>query len=136
MRIKIKPSTVPKAGKGAFADKDIPKGAYAVYRGKISTNPDKTNMLYSWELYDYDPKTGKTKDDIIGYVDASKRDKSTNFARYVNCGPTSKANNMESVQKYDKVRYVATRDIKAGEELFTDYGEEYRRDNLGMKGKY
>jgi SET domain-containing protein len=39
-------------------------------------------------------------------------------------------------QLYDKIFYVAKRDIEPGEELFIDYGSGYRRVNLKMKGKY
>ena len=43
---------------------------------------------------------------------------------------------MECEQRFMKIYYIALRDIKAGEELFIDYGEGYREDNLKMKGEY
>ena len=47
-----------------------------------------------------------------------------------------KMNNMDSEQLYDKFFYVATKNIKEGDELFIDYGPEYRKYNLLLKGRY
>ena len=75
------------------------------------------------------------KDKPLYYVDAFDT-KTSNWTRFVNCGLKNKYNNIESVQNYDKMYYVATKNIKKGDELFIDYGEGYRKDNLGLKGKY
>lgn len=136
-RIMLKPSTIPQAGMGAYAYDPIPAGAKGSYIGE-KLHEDDHNPYYSWVIKDYDPKTGDEKPgkgQIIFATDASNYKKG-NWTRFVNCGKTSKDNNMDSQQEFDSMLYVAIRDIKKGEELFIDYGEAYRRDNLKLRGKY
>jgi hypothetical protein len=136
IKIRLAPSSIKAAGIGAYAVDPIPKGARGIYKG-ISKDEEDTNMYYAWTIKTFDEESGETdyNDESLYYVDAFDLKKS-NWTRYVNCGLTDKANNFESDQKFDKIFYVATRDIKPDEELFIDYGEGYRVDNLGMKGKY
>jgi SET domain-containing protein len=47
-----------------------------------------------------------------------------------------KFNNMACSQKFDKIYYYTTKNIEPGTELFIDYGKDYRKVNLGMKGTY
>lgn len=138
LKIKIAPSSIPQAGSGAFAEDFIPKGSRGIYTGvHRPAGSSKVDSLYSWEYHEYDKKTGKQVPDAktLGYIDASNP-KRSNWARYVNCGPTKKSNNFIPEQRFNKIYYVATRNIHPGEELFIDYGLGYRRDNLGMKGRY
>lgn len=127
----IRASTIKQAGMGAYAVDDIPKGAISQYQG-IVKSISAMNPYYSWEVQAYDVK-GKPKvyGKILHYVDATSLEHS-NWARYVNCGPSSASNNFDVFQKYDKIFYRATRNIESGEELFIDYGEGYRTDNLGI----
>jgi len=74
-------------------------------------------------------------DTYMYYVDATDLERS-NWTRYVNCGMKNAHNNMEQDQIYDKIFYTTTKEVAAGEEFFIDYGPEYRKYNLGMKGKY
>lgn len=135
--IEIKKSTIAKAGKGAFAVEGIPKGYLGIYTGTKKKRYEDINPFYSWEVTSFDPKTGEmdNRDIFLYYIDASTN--KSNWTKYVNCGMKSKYNNMECVQCYGKVYYLATRNIKPGEELFIDYGEGYRVENLGLsKSKY
>lgn len=134
--IKLAPSSIVQAGIGAYAMEDIPKGAKGVYKGVVK-DEDGANMYYSWAVKSFHRKNGKvdSKDETLYYRDATDLFNS-NWTRYVNCGLKSKVNNFESEQLFDTFFYVATKSIKSGEELFIDYGDEYRKDNLGMKGKY
>ncbi len=136
LRIRLAPSNIKAAGIGAYAVDPIPKGAKGVYKG-IPLDEEHTNMYYSWTVKSFDPETGEPDDadEPTYYIDATKLDKS-NWTRYVNCGMKNKINNFDSDQLFDKFFYVSKRDIEPNEELWIDYGDEYREDNLGMKGKY
>jgi hypothetical protein len=135
-RIKIAPSTIKDAGSGAFAVDEIPFGAEGVYRG-VRKSLDNANIPYSWEIYDYDLRTGIPKDtkQPIFYIDASEDTKS-NWARFVNCGIKRRHNNLYAEQRYDKLYYISSKTIKPGEELFIDYGAAYRKNNLKFTGRY
>lgn len=136
LKVRLAPSNIKAAGIGAYAVDPIPKGARGVYKG-ISLNEEDSNMYYSWTVKSFYPDTGEPddEDETVYYVDATNLETS-NWTRYVNCGMKSKLNNFDSDQLYDKFFYVATRDIEPDEELFIDYGLDYRSDNLGMTGKY
>ena len=136
LKVRLAPSNIKAAGIGAYAVDPIPKGARGVYKG-IPLKEKYANMYYSWTVKTFDPDTGEAdeNDDPLYYVDATKLEVS-NWTRYVNCGMRKKFNNFDSDQLYDKFFYVATKNIEKDEELFIDYGESYRVDNLEMTGKY
>jgi hypothetical protein len=133
IKIKIAASTIKKAGMGIYTLEDIPDGAVGQYKG-IPRVYDDTNMYYSWVVKSFDPLEGlpDETDTYMYYIDATDFDRS-NWTRYVNCGMAEVDNNMDQEQVYDKIFYTVTRDIEAGEELFVDYGEEYRVWNFGME---
>lgn len=133
-RIRIAPSTIPGGGEGAFAVDHIPKGAIGTYRG-VKKNNDNADMLYSWEIYNYDKNGKPISEQPMHHLDASNP-RYANWARWVNCGMKNRDNNMEVEQKFDKIYYIAKKDIAPGKELFIDYGEGYRRENLKMTGRY
>jgi len=136
IRLRLAPSAIKAAGTGVYAMDPIPEGAKGVYKG-VSRREQHANLYYAWTVKSFDPETGETDDDDIPqyYVDAFDL-KTSNWTRFVNCGMTKADNNMDTDQVFDKFFYVATRDIEAGEELFIDYGPDYRKCNLGLKGKY
>lgn len=135
LRIRIAPSNIKKAGMGAYAIDNIPKGAVGFYRG-IPKTEKYVNMFYSWVIKSYGNSGEVDEDDaVLYYVDATDP-RASNWTRYVNCGSRERENNFDSDQNYDKIQYKALRNIPDGEELYIDYGDEYRRDNLGMTGKY
>lgn len=134
LRVRIAKSTVPKAGMGVYAIDPIPSGARALYKGVARREKD-ANMYYAWMIRPYDHNTGVPdwdSDQVLYYVDATDPETS-NWTRYVNCGPTQKSNNFDCDQLFDKMFYVATRDILPDEEIFIDYGEGYRDTNLRLR---
>lgn len=135
-RIRTGPSTINGAGQGAFAVDEIPYGAKGVYRG-VKRTAETANIPYSWEIFDYDLRTGipKKSKNPLYYIDAFEADKA-NWTRYVNCGLKRRHNNLFADQQYDKLYYITLKTIKPGEELFIDYGPAYRKNNLGLTGRY
>ncbi len=131
-RIKIAPSTIKEAGMGIYALENIPKNAVGQYKG-IPRTADECNVYYSWVIKSFDPMEGDPDDNNVYmyYVDATDFARS-NWTRYVNCGMKNDQNNMEQEQVYDKIFYTTTKTIKAGDEMFVDYGEEYREYNFGL----
>ncbi len=100
----------PGLGLGLFADADIAKGDFIVeYTGtKIPTKvADALKTRYLFELDEQWTIDGET---------------SANTARYINhsCEP-----NAEAEIHDEHILISATTDIKAGQEITIDYGEEY-----------
>lgn len=133
--LKIAPSQIPNAGMGVYAIDNIPKGAQGLYKG-VKKSMTRGNVYYSWVIFEYDTVTGEanTKKGLY-LLDASNKNVS-NWTRYVNCGMKKRDNNMDSIQKFDKIYYYTTKEVQKGKELFIDYGPGYRKSNLGMKGRY
>lgn len=99
------------AGLGLFATEPIKKGSFIIeYKGPLLTQDeaDRKGGLYLFAL-------GKE-----WTIDGTAR---SNTARYINhsCIGT----NCEPIQYAKHVKIKAKRNIKAGEELFYDYGKEY-----------
>lgn len=135
LKIEIKKSTIQGAGLGAFALERIPKGSEGQYRGIFKKNSSNVNMLYSWVIIKF-TKTGKPiGEKILGYIDGGN-EKYSNWTRFVNCGMRNNKNNLVAEQRYQDIYYKVLRDIEKGEELFIDYGKDYRKTILKMKGKY
>ena len=134
-RIRLAPSTVPNAGLGVFAVDEIPKGARGLYRG-VKKSMEKGNGYYSWVIYDYDHHTGKlaTLKELF-MIDATDM-KRSNWTRFVNCGMKRRDNNLDCEQSFEKIYYFTKKRIPAGKEMFIDYGKAYRKENLGMTGRY
>lgn len=115
-KLKVKRS---KTGKGLFAEENIPKGSCIIeYVGDIVPKEkiDSINSKYLFEL-------GKNMT-VNGNV-------SRNTARYINhsCKPNCEADGPEG-----KVFISAIKNIKAGEELMYDYGEEYFDEYIKPRG--
>lgn len=117
----VKKSRLPKAGKGLFTKRDIPKGTRVVeYKGRIQP----------W-------REVKDEDGINGYLMYINRNVVINglkalktLARYANdAGGLVRVegirNNSEFVSEGKRCFIEATRNIKAGEEIFASYGREY-----------
>lgn len=104
-KLKVKKSV---AGLGLFADEDIPANKRIIeYVGNICPSTNEKENKYIFNV--------SSKIDI----DGSPR---WNTARYINhsCDP-----NAESQVKKGHVWISSVKDIKAGEEITYDYGEEY-----------
>ena len=105
--VKVKRSA---AGLGLFAEEDIPKGKFIIeYWGDLMKDEDAQEIGGN---YLFAIGNGKT---VVG----TKRE---NTARYINhsCRP-----NCEIKTVGNRVYVYSCRNIKAGEELNYDYGEEY-----------
>lgn len=103
-------------GRGLFAEEHIPKGARIIeYTGKPVKEADR---LKDWGKYFFE--VGKNK-----MIDGNIK---SNLARYINhsCVP-----NCEADGPGEKVYIWALRNIKPGEELSYDYGEEYFDTHIG-----
>lgn len=123
MALLVKKSRLPGAGKGLFTTKDIKKGKKIIeYRGEI----------IDWK--EYCKRVKEDKDGYLVYISRKKCIDAYNTpqykARYANDAEgliRSKKykNNAEYQIIGDKVYLVATRDIKAGEEIFVSYSKDY-----------
>lgn len=102
------------AGLGLFAGEDIPKGACIIeYVGRtISKKEEETSKSkYLFEISKNKTIDGKPKWNKAGYINHS-------------CAP-----NCESDTHKGRVFVLATKNIKAGEELAYDYGKDYCLDH-------
>jgi hypothetical protein len=126
--LEIRTSRIPHAGNGVFTKVAIPKGAYlGAYTGEFITEDEflRRSKEHRWQymmgLLDCaKPRTGgiATIDGIQGNV----------FTR-MNYAPAEFQNvKFEKTCEAPFVRIVALRNIAAGEELWVDYGPNYRYD--------
>ena len=126
--LEIRTSRIPHAGNGVFTKVAIPKGAYlGAYTGEFVTDEEywrranADRWQYMMGLLDCaTPHTGgiTTIDGIKGNV----------FTR-MNYAPAEFQNvKFEKICEPPFVKIVALRDIAAGEELWVDYGPNYRYD--------
>lgn len=112
VKTKVKRSR-PGSGLGLFADEDIKKGTFVIqYKGKrIPTKvADGLGTKYLFEI------------DKKWTIDGADK-KYGNKARYIN--HSCKPNCESEIDEYDRVLITAIKNIKKGEELSYDYGEEY-----------
>lgn len=133
-RLCIKPSSIKKAGMGVYAEENIPGGLYGFYKGNYTTLP---NELYTWTIFKFDMINGETLDSKITSkwsLDAYDINTS-NWTRFVNCGILNRKNNVFAVQKFHMILYKTDRHIKKSDELFVDYGADYRTEHLKIDDK-
>lgn len=115
-KLKVKKS---KTGKGLFALENIPKGSCIIeYTGVPITEEEaeKINSKYLFEVGKNKTINGNTKENTAKYINHS-------------CRP-----NCEADGPSGRVFIFALKNIKADEELFYDYGEEYFDEYLS-KGR-
>lgn len=109
-------------GLGLFAGEDIKKGELIIeYIGNILTKEEAdkvTNNMYLFEV-----SRNRTIDGSVRW----------NIARYANhaCDPEA---NAESDTKKGRVFVKAIKNIKEGEEILYDYGEEFVKEYIAHKG--
>jgi uncharacterized protein len=121
--LKVKKSSLPKAGKGLFTEKEIKKGEVVCqYEGERITwaeairRNDKDKGGYVYYI------TKKNCIDAFEYEDT--------FGRYANdAAGLGRVKGLRNNSTYDvrdnHVYIVATRKIKAGAEVFVSYGKQY-----------
>lgn len=134
MALLVKKSRLPNAGRGLFTTKPIKKDQRVIeYRGEI----------IEWK--DYSERVKQNKDGYLFFVrrnyciDAFSTPQYK--ARYANDARglvrvKGLNNNCVYETEGDRCWIVATRDIKAGEEIFVDYTKEYwdvKRYNIGWE---
>jgi len=106
-------STLPKAGKGLFASKDLNKDAIVVeYTGEI------LNFRQAKTRRDRSYMKAVGLDRHIDAADASK----SSVARYVNDVAEETKRNCKFIQDKGRVFVKTTREVKKDEELFIEYG--------------
>lgn len=108
------------AGLGLFAGEDIKKGEVIIeYIGNILNKEEADKKVSSQYLFEI--TRNKT-------IDGTPR---WNTARYANhsCTP-----NAESDVKKGRVFVIAIKNIKNGEEIVYDYGEEFVKEHIGPHG--
>lgn len=108
-----------RTGLGLFAEEAIPKGACIIeYKGRTISEKE---AYTSRSKYLFEITKKKT-------IDGATR---TNTARYINhsCRPNSEI----EIHK-GKIFVLALKNIKAGQELNYDYGEEYFNDYIKPVG--
>lgn len=132
--LEVKTSQIPAAGLGLFTKVAIKKGDMIIeYKGRITSWADADHM-------DGDnPFLFHVTDEHV--IDGSKHKKA--IAKYANDAKgltriKELKNNSEFVEEGVRVFIQATRDIKAGSEIFVDYGPDYWktvRDNIKIQAR-
>ena len=126
--LEIRTSGIPHAGNGVYTTVALPKGAYlGAYTGEFITDEEYQRRLHAnrWQymmgLLDCaKPHTGGIT--IIDGIDGNV------FTR-MNYAPAEFRNvKFEKICEAPFVKIMALRDIAAGEELWVDYGPNYRYD--------
>lgn len=118
--LKVKRSTIPKAGKGLFTTKSLKKGTRIVeYKGKITTwkkakeeEADNAYIFYVNRNHVIDAKPSRAKARYANDARGLQRIKGV-------------TNNSEYIEDGVKVYIEAKKDIPAGSEILVDYGREY-----------
>jgi SET domain-containing protein len=122
-KFELKRSLIKQAGYGVFAKCDIPaKSRLDEYAGEIIDDEEgskRTDKTYFFRVFH--------KDGSSHIVDALPHEHS-NIMKFVNGVKTAqqkKRQNCESYQRGNKIYYRTISDVKAGDELFIDYGPTY-----------
>ncbi|HET6227254.1 MAG TPA: SET domain-containing protein [Bacteroidia bacterium] len=115
----VQQSTIEGAGKGLFTAVDIYKDeVICLYKGEyLSPEESLKRALIGEDRYFINMVEGGVMDSMHVHC----------FAKYANdvVGSTFKTNAKISLDEHDNVCIVATRKIKAGEEIFCSYGKRY-----------
>lgn len=109
-------------GLGLFAGEDIKKGELIIeYIGNILTKEEAEKVTTN--MYLFEVSRNRTIDGSVRW----------NIARYANhaCDPEA---NAESDIKKGRVFVKAIKNIKEGEEILYDYGEEFVKEYIAPKG--
>lgn len=117
--LSVRPSRIPNAGMGLFANKNIPAnfhlGEYVGRRTRTHPGGD-----YVWELVPDSRLSHKA------YIDAARNERC--LLRYVNGAKTKKQARRINVAAYQyegRLYYETIRPIRKDEELLMDYGPRY-----------
>lgn len=130
--LEIKESTRPSAGLGAFATRDIPTGLDLGRYYGVMVNNEPEDPMYAWRVESEHKDIFGRPYSVERHVDA-KLIIENNPLRYVNSPVGKEENSIINIRHQQKgsarngcVHYYTARKITKGEELFVDYGENYR----------
>ncbi|MCC6182702.1 MAG: SET domain-containing protein [Bacteroidia bacterium] len=123
MKLEVKTSQLPNSGKGLFTKSDIKKGTKIIeYKGEI----------IDWK--EYEKRVERDEDGYLFFINKKHCIDAFNTpqykARYANdAAGLSRVKGFRNNSVYEiednKCYIVATRNIKAGEEIFVSYTKEY-----------
>jgi SET domain-containing protein len=128
--VSIKPSQIPGAGLGLYAEKDISKDTMITpYLGKKVTREEYNSIHAKKEHWYMFTMPECANEPNFPYIDGDRE----HFASKVNFAPSEingKQTNLQNVHflkhcEEPYVRLYASRNIKKGEELFVSYGGIY-----------
>lgn len=128
--VAVKRSTIPLAGKGVFALRDLPKNFFIPYTGK---------RFESWEEYEETGNDSTYSMEVCEggmIIDGHPRYNRSRYsvAHRINEPPQGEKANVSIdfqkgwAKKVSPIGFRTTRPIQKGEELWGDYGEDYERD--------
>ena len=125
--VSVKKSHIKGAGYGLFAEKDFKKGQKIVeYTGELLTQDEYDERYVEDDMGSYGISL---TDDLV--IDAARTD--SGVARYAcDYHGSGGKNNADYESDDDTIWIVATRKIKAGEEIYTDYGDDMH-EALGLE---
>jgi hypothetical protein len=120
--IKIKESTIPGAGMGAFVTRNVESGTHlGNYKGEQCTEGDDGDYVLYISGY---TSTGKQVELCLDAQDPEK----SNWTRYINsvrAGDGRTKNAKFYIRTSKSIGVKTTRFLQKGEELLVDYGAEY-----------
>ena len=130
--VEIKESTLPEAGIGLFAKKDIPNNtALSWYKGHLIDAKSKSyKPSYCWNFISDLTNERKKLEALIDHVG--------NPLAYVNTfinDEQKKLLNVKRIINNDRIYYKTIRKIKAGEEIIVDYESKKYRIQLNERIK-
>jgi SET domain-containing protein len=133
-RTVVKPSQIPGAGNGLFAARFIPKDdRIAELGGRLAASGEPFDHHYSAQL----PPCAASAEAPFAYLDArfgGGNGAMINFAPLSVNGVDLGLRNADLVAfcRRPYIGFVASRDIPAGEEIFTSYGSDYEYDFMAF----
>jgi len=137
IKLIVKKSQLPGAGKGLYTKEFIKKGTAIVeYKGEIIDDKESERRAEEEDIYGYMFYINK-KHCIDAYYTTQHVARYANDARGIARVKGLKNNSDYEIVK-KKCFITATRDIQPGEEIFVDYGKEYWdviRENIRIDKK-
>ena len=128
--VEIKESSLPEAGVGLFAKKDIPNNtALTWYKGNI-INHDSFAKNYAWNFISDLDGLPKKLEALLDYVG--------NPLAYVNTFANDEQKKLLNTKKLinnERVYYITIKKIKAGEEIIVDYESAAYRKKINERVK-
>lgn len=144
--LEINYSSIPGAGLGIFAKKDLSGGKFLGNYVGIMKERTPSEIPFREQLYTFDTTKCNKIYTINGY-DLN----TSNWTRFMNCALNSTQENVKLIRCTNKdtyliknkklnldgyIMYYTKRDIKKGEELMYNYGDKYVSYLLSLNNKF